>query len=112
VSLSALFGQRRDFKAIIELLSRHESKMIRDVRLANNYFEALFQAREMEKVTKLLNALAGSPDRAVKQFAVERSRAVAQYFQQQQQALGRVAANASTPAAGAGQQRAAAPRPR
>jgi tetratricopeptide (TPR) repeat protein len=102
VSLSALHGQRRDFKAIIELLSRHEAKMSRDVRLANNYFEALFQAREMEKVTKLLNALAGSPDRAVKQFAVERSRMVAQYFQQQQQALKGVAANAgAAPAAGA-----------
>ena len=87
VSLSALYGQQRDFKAIIELLSKHEPKMMRDVRLANNYFEALFQAREMEKVTKLLNALAGSPDRNVKQFAVERSRAVAQYLQQQQQQL-------------------------
>jgi tetratricopeptide (TPR) repeat protein len=107
VSLSALHGQKRDFKAIIELLSRHEAKMMRDVRLANNYFEALFQAREMEKVTKLLNALAGSPDRNVKQFAVERSKMVAQYFQQQQQALKGVAANASaTPTAAA-----RAPRP-
>jgi hypothetical protein len=102
VSLSALHGQRRDFKSIIELLSRHETKMMRDVRLANNYFEALFQARLMERVTKLLNALAGSPDRNVKQFAVERSRMVAQYFQQQQQALKGVAANASAnPAPGA-----------
>jgi tetratricopeptide (TPR) repeat protein len=100
VSLSALLGQRRDFKAIIELLSRHEAKMSRDVRLANNYFEALFQVRDMEKVTKLLNALAGSTDRAVKQFAVERSRMVAQYFQQQQQSLKGVATNAgAAPAA-------------
>ena len=37
--------------------------MSRDVRLANNYFEALFQSRQIEKVTKLLNALAGSPNR-------------------------------------------------
>jgi tetratricopeptide (TPR) repeat protein len=108
ISLSALYGQQRDFRAIVDLLSKHEPKMMRDVRLANNYFEALFQAREMEKVTKLLNALAGSPDRAVKQFAVERSRMVAQYFQQQQQALKGVAANAG--AAGA-QQQARAPRP-
>ena len=49
--------------------------MSRDVRLANNYFEALFQLRQIEKVTKLLNALAGSPNREVKQFAIERSRA-------------------------------------
>ena len=57
ISLSALYGAQRDFPAIVELLSRHEAKMTRDVRLANNYFEALFQAREMEKVTRLLNAL-------------------------------------------------------
>jgi tetratricopeptide (TPR) repeat protein len=111
ISLSALHGQRRDFRAIIDLLSKHEPKMMRDARLANNYFEALFQAREMEKVTKLLNALAGSPDRNVKQFAVERSRMVAQYFQQQQQALKGVAAGAATaPAAGARAPRPAAPR--
>jgi len=97
ISLSALHGAKQDFAAIIALLSRHEAKMTRDVRLANNYFEALFQSREMEKVTRLLNALAGSPDRNVKQFAVERSRAVAQYLQQQQQALRGVAANAGAP---------------
>jgi Flp pilus assembly protein TadD len=109
ISLSALYGQSQDFRAIIDLLSKHEPKMMRDVRLANNYFEALFQAREMEKVTKLLNALAGSQDRNVKQFAVERSRMVAQYFQQQQAALKGVAASAGAPAApGAG---ARAPRP-
>jgi hypothetical protein len=109
ISLSALYGQKRDFRAIVDLLSKHEPKMMRDVRLANNYFEALFQAREMEKVTKLLNALAGSPDRQVKQFAVERSRMVAQYFQQQQQALKGVAANAGAVAAPG--QAARAPRP-
>jgi hypothetical protein len=64
-----------------------------------------------------LNALAGSPDPNVKQFAVERSRAVAQYLQQQQQALRGVAQNAgAAPAAGApprpGSRPAAAPRPR
>lgn len=112
VSLSALHGQRRDFKAIIDLLSRHEAKMMRDVRLANNYFEALFQARDMEKVTKLLNALAGSPDRNVKQFAVERSRMVAQYFQQQQQALKGVVANAGGGAAPAARAPRPAPSPR
>lgn len=87
ISLSALHGQNGDLKAIIELLQPHEGKMARDVRLANNYFEALFQSRELEKVTRLLNALAGSPNREVKQFAIERSRIVAQYLQQQQQRL-------------------------
>jgi tetratricopeptide (TPR) repeat protein len=111
ISLSALYGQKRDFRAIIDLLSKHEPKMMRDVRLANNYFEALFQARVMEKVTKLLNALAGSPDRNVKAFAVERSRMVAQYFQQQQQALKGVAAGAAAaPAAQGRAPRPAAPR--
>jgi tetratricopeptide (TPR) repeat protein len=87
ISLSALYGQKGDLRAVIDLLSAHESKMVRDVRLANNYFEALFQARELDKVTRLLNALAGSPNREVKQFAIERSRFVAQYLQQQQQRL-------------------------
>lgn len=93
-SLSALHGQRKEFQAIIDLLSKHEAKMTRDVRLANNYFEALFQSGQMDKVTRLLNALAGSPDRNVKQFAVQRSQLVAQVLQQQQQALRGVAKNA------------------
>jgi len=87
ISLSALYGQQGDLKSVIGLLSQHESKMASDVRLANNYFEALFQSRDIERVTKLLNALAGSPNKEVKQFAIERSRAVAQFLQQQQQQL-------------------------
>lgn len=85
--LSALHGQEGDLEAVMRLLQPHEGKMSRDVRLANNYFEALFQSRQIEKVTKLLNALAGSPSKEVKQFAIERSRMVAQYLQQQQQQL-------------------------
>ena len=85
--LSALYGQRGDLPAVIELLRPHEAIMAKDVRLANNYFEALFQSREIDKVTKLLNALAGSQNQQVKQFAIERSRAVAQYLQQQQAQL-------------------------
>jgi tetratricopeptide (TPR) repeat protein len=87
ICLSALYGQAGDLDAVIALLSKHESKMTSDVRLANNYFEALFQRRHIDRVTKLLNALAGSQNREVKQFAIERSRAVAQYLQQQQQQL-------------------------
>jgi len=87
ISLSALHGQKGDLNAVISLLSKHEAKMATDVRLANNYFEALFQTRQLDRVTKLLNALAGSSNREVKQFAIERSRAVAQYLQQQQQKL-------------------------
>jgi tetratricopeptide (TPR) repeat protein len=87
ICLSALYGQTGDLDSIIALLSKHESKMTSDVRLANNYFEALFQKRQIDRVTKLLNALAGSQNREVKQFAIERSRAVAQYLQQQQQQL-------------------------
>ena len=99
ICLSALYGQAGDLDAVIALLSKHESKMTSDVRLANNYFEALFQRRHIDRVTKLLNALAGSQNRDVKQFAIERSRAVAQYLQQQQQQLatagaGGAAANA------------------
>ena len=87
VCLSALYGQAGDIDAVIDLLSKHEGKMTNDVRLAHNYFEALFQKRQIERVTKLLNALAGAQNREVKQFAMERSRFVAQYLQQQQQKL-------------------------
>lgn len=87
VCLSALYGQKGDLDKVIELLSKHENKMASDVRLAHNYFEALFQRRQLDRVTKLLNALAGSSNREVKQFAIERSRLVAQYLQQQQQQL-------------------------
>jgi tetratricopeptide (TPR) repeat protein len=93
ISLSALYGQKGDLKAVIDLLRPHESKMANDVRLANNYFQALFQNRELESVTKLLNALAGSQNREVKQFAIDNSRQVAQFLQQQQQRL----ANAARP---------------
>ena len=85
--LSALYGAAGDLDNVLAVLAPHEGKMARDVRLANNYFEALFQSRQIDKVTKLLNALAGSPNREVKQFAIERSRLVAQYLQQQQAQL-------------------------
>lgn len=85
--LSALYGQKGDLEAVIKLLQPHEAKMARDVRLANNYFEALFQSRQIDRVTKLLNTLAASQNKEVKQFAIERSRLVAQYLQQQQQQL-------------------------
>jgi tetratricopeptide (TPR) repeat protein len=87
ICLSALYGQQGDLDSVIALLSKHENKMSNDARLANNYFEALFQKRQIERVTKLLNALAGSQNREVKQFAIERSRAVAQFLQKQQQQL-------------------------
>lgn len=87
ICLSALYGQNGDLDNVIGLLSKHEAKMATDVRLAHNYFEALFQKRQLDRVTKLLNALAGSQNREVKQFAIERSRMVAQYLQQQQQQL-------------------------
>src|SRR5260221_101724 len=76
--------------------SLHMAKMARDVRLADNYFEALVQSRQIDKVTKLLNALAGSPNREVKQFAIERSRAVAQFLQQQQAQLAQAAQQRKT----------------
>jgi tetratricopeptide (TPR) repeat protein len=95
--LSALYGQSGDLKAIVSLLQPHEPKMMRDLNLANNYFEALFQDRQIDKVTKLLNALAGSPDQQVKQFAIKRSKAVAQLLQQQQQQLLQAAKSGNAP---------------
>jgi tetratricopeptide (TPR) repeat protein len=100
--LSALYGQAGQLDEVIKLLQPHEGKMSRDVRLAHNYFEALFQNRQIDKVTRLLNALAGSPDKEVKQFAIERSRAVAQYLQQQQQQLQGAAQGNVSPSAPSG----------
>jgi len=48
--------------------------MLRDVRVAHNYFEALFQLRDLSKITALLNKLATSQVREVKQV---RDRAIA-----------------------------------
>jgi len=87
VCLSALYGQKGELQKVVEILRPAESLMARDVRLANNYFQALFELRDIERVTKLLNALAGSQNAQVKQFAIERSRMVAQFLQQQQAQL-------------------------
>jgi tetratricopeptide (TPR) repeat protein len=85
--LSALYGQSGKLDEVVKLLAPHEASMQKDVRLAHNYFEALFQMRDMQKVTALLNKLATSPNKEVKQFAIERSRAVSQLLAQQQAAL-------------------------
>ncbi len=85
--LSALYGQGAKIDEVVKLLAPHEALMQRDVRIAHNYFEALFQLRDMPKLTALLNKLATSQVREVKQFAIERSRAISQMLQQQQQQL-------------------------
>lgn len=84
VSLSALLGQKGEIDEVVALLKDHQDVMQRDVRLAHNYFEALMHKGDIPGVTALLNKLAGSKVREVKQFAVERSKAVAQLLQQQQ----------------------------
>jgi tetratricopeptide (TPR) repeat protein len=85
--LSALYGQSGKLEEVVKLLAPHEALMTQDVRIAHNYFEALFQSKDMQKVTALLNKLATSSNREVKQFAIERSRAIAQMLAQQQAAL-------------------------
>lgn len=95
VSYSALLGQQGKIDEVVELLAPHESIMVRDVRLAHNYFEALMNKRDINKVTSLLNKLAASNVREVKQFAQERGRMVGQILQQQQQKLGAAAGKAS-----------------
>jgi tetratricopeptide (TPR) repeat protein len=87
IVLSALYGQSGKLEEVVKLLAPHEALMREDVRLAHNYFEALFQSKDMAKITALLNKLATSSNKEVKQFAIERSRAIAQMLQQQQQAL-------------------------
>jgi tetratricopeptide (TPR) repeat protein len=85
--LSALHGQTGKIDEVVKLLAPHEALMLRDVRVAHNYFEALFQLRDLQKITALLNKLATSQVREVKQFAIDRSRAVSQMLQQQQAQL-------------------------
>jgi tetratricopeptide (TPR) repeat protein len=85
--LSALYGQTGQIAEAIKLLAPHEALMMKDVRLAHNYFQALFQARDMGRITALLNKLATSSVREVKQFAIDSSRAVSQILAQQQAAL-------------------------
>jgi tetratricopeptide (TPR) repeat protein len=85
--LSALHGQTGKIDEVVKLLAPHEALMQRDVRVAHNYFEALFQLRDLQKITALLNKLATSQVKEVKQFAIERSRAISQMLQQQQQQL-------------------------
>ena len=85
--LSALYGQANQLDELIKLLGPQEAVLLRDVRLANNYFEALFQQRDIPKVTQFLNKLATSSNKEIKQFAIERSRAIAQMLSQQQQQL-------------------------
>jgi tetratricopeptide (TPR) repeat protein len=89
--LSALYGQAGQLGDVIKTLAPHEATMLKDVRLAHNYFEALFQSKDMQRITALLNKLATSSVREVKQFAIERSRAISQMLAQQQQALAQAA---------------------
>lgn len=102
VSYSALLGQKGEIDEVLTLLSPHEGVMVRDVRLAHNYFEALMHKRDINKVTQLLNKLAASNVREVKQFAQERSRMVAQLLQQQQQRVTQAGATASPAGGGSG----------
>ncbi len=85
--LSALYGQSGSLDEVVKLLAPHEPKMQKDVRLAHNYFEALFQQRDMNKITDLLRKLETSQVREVKNFALERKRAIGQMLAQQQAAL-------------------------
>jgi hypothetical protein len=91
IVLSALYGQSGKVDEVVKLLAPHESLMQQDVRLAHNYFEALIQSKDMDKIKALLNKLATSPNREVKQFAIERSRAIAQMLQQQAQQMAQAA---------------------
>jgi tetratricopeptide (TPR) repeat protein len=89
LSLSALYGQKNQLDEIEKLLRPHESKMLTDVRLANNYFECLWQSRQIDKATRFLNTLVRAENAQVKAFAQERAQAVAKHLQRlQAQATG------------------------
>ena len=87
--LSAIYGQKNKLDEVEKLLRPHETKMLTDVRLANNYFECLWQSRQIEKVTRFLNTLVRAENPQVKAFAQERAQGVSKFLQQlQQQAAG------------------------
>jgi tetratricopeptide (TPR) repeat protein len=87
--LSAIYGQQGRLDEVEKLLRPHESKMLTDVRLANNYFECLWQSRQIEKVTRFLNTLVRAENAQVKAFAQERAQGISKILQQlQQQATG------------------------
>ena len=85
--LTSLFGAAGQLDEIVKSLAPHEGLMVQDVRIAYNYVEALFGLRDFNRATLILNKLAASQNREVKQFAIERSRALAQLFAQQQPGL-------------------------
>ena len=87
--LSAIYGQQGRLDEVEKLLRPHESKMLSDVRLANNYFECLWQSRQIEKCTRFLNTLVRAENAQVKAFAQERAQGISKILQQlQQQATG------------------------
>ncbi len=89
LSLSAIYGQQGRLDEVEKLLKPHESKMLTDVRLANNYFECLWQSRQIEKVTRFLNTLVRAENAQVKAFAQERAQGISRILQQlQHQAQG------------------------
>lgn len=93
--LSAIYGQMGRLDQVEALLKPHESKMLTDVRLANNYFECLWQSRQIEKVTRFLNTLVRAENPQVKAFAQERAQGIAKILQQlQAQAQGAAGAKA------------------
>lgn len=79
--VASIHGQKGDLDEVIKLLAPHEGLMVKNVQLANFYFEALFQKQDGEKLKNLLNKLATSPNQEVKQFAIERARALQQQGQ-------------------------------
>jgi tetratricopeptide (TPR) repeat protein len=82
LSLSAIYGQMGRLDEVERVLRPHESKMLTDVRLANNYFECLWQSRQIEKVTKLLDRLVKAENPQVKAFAQERAQGISRILQQ------------------------------
>jgi len=98
IAYTALLGQAGRIDEVVQALAPHEKSMVNDVRLAHNYFEALMHKRDITRVTALLNKLAGSTNREVKQFAAERGRLVGQILAQQQAEVARAGQKAILPA--------------
>jgi hypothetical protein len=74
-----------DLDWVISVLQKRVTKMSTNVRLPNNYFEALVQKRQLDRVTnRSMRSLAPRTARS----SNSRSSAVAPYLQQQHLAAG------------------------
>ena len=87
IVLSALYGQAGKIDEVVKLLAPQERSCSRTCASPTTTSRRSSSRRTWPSSRHCSNKLATSPNKEVKQFAIERSRAIAQMLQQRQQAL-------------------------